>query len=190
MSSTESTVPVPPAIPVRPKKRLAVFCDGTWNQLSAKEPTNVVLGAQMVLPYADTDGTQQLFHYVQGVGTVGGMRDNVVVGGALALELEARVELQLDRLDAYVRDRLRKARANRVPPARDDKVVTGWNGLAIAGLAEAGALLDRPDLVERAREAARLVVERHYADGRLVREAAREEAGCGLGRRIATEHSR
>ncbi|MBN3585671.1 hypothetical protein JYB64_25090, partial [Algoriphagus aestuarii] len=47
---------------------------------------------------------------------------------------------------AYVRDRLRKARANRVPPARDDKVVTGWNGLAIAGLAEAGALLDRPDL--------------------------------------------
>src|SRR5690606_1894923 len=38
--------------------------------------------------------------------TAGGMRDNVVVGGALALELESRVDLQLERLDAYVRDRL------------------------------------------------------------------------------------
>jgi len=82
---------------------------------------------------------------------------------------------------AYVRDRLRKARANRVPPARDDKVVTGWNGLAIAGLAEAGALLDRPDLVERAREAARLVVERHYADGRLVRVSRDGVPGTSAG---------
>ncbi|KUP95890.1 thioredoxin domain-containing protein [Thermobifida cellulosilytica] len=70
---------------------------------------------------------------------------------------------------ARVRDRLRRARAARVRPARDDKVVTAWNGLAIAGLAEAGALLDRPDLVDRAREAARLLVGRHYDGGRLVR---------------------
>ena len=48
-------------------KRLAIFCDGTWNQL-AKEPTNVVLGAQMLLPYSD-GGTQQLIFYKQGVGT-------------------------------------------------------------------------------------------------------------------------
>ena len=53
----------------KPKKRIAIFCDGTWNQLSAKEPTNVVLGAQLVLPWSETDGLQQLFHYVQGVGT-------------------------------------------------------------------------------------------------------------------------
>ena len=55
--------------PVRRTKRIAVFCDGTWNMLSAKEPTNVVLGAQMVLPYADADGKQQLVFYKQGVGT-------------------------------------------------------------------------------------------------------------------------
>src|SRR5690606_34463607 len=49
-------------------KRIAVFCDGTWSQLTAECPTNVVLGAQMVLPRAD-DGTQQLVLYKEGVGT-------------------------------------------------------------------------------------------------------------------------
>lgn len=50
-------------------KRIAVFCDGTWNVLAAKEPTNVVFGAQMVLPYDDANSKQQLVFYKQGVGT-------------------------------------------------------------------------------------------------------------------------
>lgn len=49
-------------------KRLAVFCDGTWNRLSAKHPTNVVLAAQSVLPYG-TDGVAQVTYYDEGVGT-------------------------------------------------------------------------------------------------------------------------
>lgn len=70
---------------------------------------------------------------------------------------------------ADVRDRLRAARAQRPQPARDDKVVTAWNGLAIAGLADAGRLLERPELVEAARTAAVTVLDLHLVDGRLRR---------------------
>jgi uncharacterized protein YyaL (SSP411 family) len=67
------------------------------------------------------------------------------------------------------RDRLRQARATRPQPSRDDKVVAAWNGLAVAALAEAGALLDRADLLDAARSAADLLIELHLVDGVLRR---------------------
>ncbi len=72
-----------------------------------------------------------------------------------------------------VRDRLRTARATRVHPARDDKVVAAWNGLAIASLAEAGALLGEQRYVDAALDAARLLVDRHL-DGRKLRRVSRD----------------
>ncbi|MEU6861741.1 thioredoxin domain-containing protein [Streptomyces sp. NPDC046876] len=63
---------------------------------------------------------------------------------------------------ADIRRRLLDARAERPAPGRDDKVVAAWNGLAIAALAECGAYFDRPDLVERATEAADLLVRVHF----------------------------
>ena len=72
-----------------------------------------------------------------------------------------------------VRARLLEARATRVRPARDDKVVAAWNGLAIASLAEAGTLLDEQRYVDAARDAARLLVDRHL-DGRVLRRVSRD----------------
>ncbi|MFE2595130.1 thioredoxin domain-containing protein [Streptomyces sp. NPDC059396] len=63
-----------------------------------------------------------------------------------------------------VRARLLAAREQRPRPGRDDKIVAAWNGLAIAALAETGAYFDRPDLVERATEAADLLVRVHLDD--------------------------
>jgi uncharacterized protein YyaL (SSP411 family) len=64
-----------------------------------------------------------------------------------------------------VRSRLLQARAERTRPARDDKVVASWNGLAISALAEAGVLLDEPDFTAAAVAAAELLHDVHLADG-------------------------
>ena len=69
-----------------------------------------------------------------------------------------------------VRSRLLTARQARPQPSCDDKVVAAWNGLAIAALADAGSLLQRPDWVDAAVECADLLVRIHLDDhGRLAR---------------------
>ncbi|MEV7235621.1 thioredoxin domain-containing protein [Streptomyces sp. NPDC051020] len=98
--------------------------------------------------------------------------------------------LQLPRTDdavdpdraADVRARLLAAREERARPGRDDKVVAAWNGLAIAALAETGAYFDRPDLIERATEAADLLVRVHMGDNaRLSRTSRDGRAGDNAG---------
>jgi uncharacterized protein len=61
------------------------------------------------------------------------------------------------------------ARACRVQPGRDDKVVTAWNGLAITALGEAAVALARPDLLAAARRCATALLDLHLVDGRLRR---------------------
>ncbi|KRF14273.1 thioredoxin domain-containing protein [Nocardioides sp. Soil796] len=68
-----------------------------------------------------------------------------------------------------VKRRLFEARASRVRPARDDKVVAAWNGLAISGLCAAGTLLRKPEYVEAAVRAGQLLVDVHLVEGRLLR---------------------
>ncbi|MET9591142.1 thioredoxin domain-containing protein [Streptomyces sp. NPDC006516] len=83
---------------------------------------------------------------------------------------------------ADVRARLLAARELRARPERDDKIVAAWNGLAIAALAETGAYFDRPDLVERATEAADLLVRVHMGDvARLCRTSRDGRAGDNSG---------
>jgi uncharacterized protein YyaL (SSP411 family) len=60
-------------------------------------------------------------------------------------------------LDEDTRRRLFELREQREFPARDDKVITAWNGLALAALAEAGRLLERPHLLDVAVELAGLL---------------------------------
>jgi uncharacterized protein len=68
------------------------------------------------------------------------------------------------------RRRLLDGRGARVPPATDDKVLAGWNGLAISALAVAGRTLGRPDYVEAAAGAADFVLATlRRDDGRLLR---------------------
>jgi uncharacterized protein YyaL (SSP411 family) len=79
------------------------------------------------------------------------------------------------------RARLLALRAQRVRPTRDDKVVAAWNGLAIAALAESGALFERPDLVAAATAAAELLANVHVVGGRLRRVSRDGVVGAPAG---------
>jgi uncharacterized protein YyaL (SSP411 family) len=99
--------------------------------------------------------------------------------GASVLQLPADPEDE----EAYrrIRAALLAARERRVPPGRDDKVVAAWNGLAMAALAECGALFDRPDLIEAAGALARLIADVHESAGRLVRTSRDGVSGGNTG---------
>jgi uncharacterized protein YyaL (SSP411 family) len=68
------------------------------------------------------------------------------------------------------RQRLLEARSQRVRPGLDDKVLTEWNALLIASLAEAGAAAGHPEWVEAAAATATFLLE-HLRDdqGRWLR---------------------
>jgi uncharacterized protein YyaL (SSP411 family) len=75
-----------------------------------------------------------------------------------------------------MRQALLEARAQRVHPGLDDKRLTSWNALAIAALADAGAVFGREDYLDAARTCATFLLEqlrdeagnllRTYKDGR------------------------
>jgi hypothetical protein len=95
------------------------------------------------------------------------------------------LQLLADPADAQwweqTRNVLLENRNRRPQPARDDKVVTSWNGLAIAGLADAGVILEDFSLVEVASRCAELVVGHHLVDGRLRRSSRDGRVGAANG---------
>jgi uncharacterized protein YyaL (SSP411 family) len=80
-----------------------------------------------------------------------------------------------------LRARLLTARSLRPQPGRDDKVVTAWNGLAIAALVEAGVVLGEPHYLSAATECAQLLRELHLVDGRLRRTSRGGVVGSAAG---------
>jgi uncharacterized protein len=69
-----------------------------------------------------------------------------------------------------IRATLLAAREDRVRPGLDDKRLAAWNALMIAALADAGAVLQRDDYLDAARDAAAFVLDRMRGpDGRLLR---------------------
>ncbi len=64
---------------------------------------------------------------------------------------------------------LAAARAQRVQPARDEKVLTEWNAMAAATLAEVASATGSADYGRRAEEICEFLWASMYADGRLMR---------------------
>jgi uncharacterized protein YyaL (SSP411 family) len=78
---------------------------------------------------------------------------------------EAEVAGQL----ARARQALFDARERRTKPGRDDKVLAGWNGLMIRGLAHAARAFGRPEWATLARGAADFVLREQWDGQRLLR---------------------
>ncbi|MCQ2001681.1 thioredoxin domain-containing protein [Arthrobacter zhaoxinii] len=97
--------------------------------------------------------------------------------GGSTLHFGRSLEPAEEQLWQRSRPALLAVRDRRPQPDRDDKVVAGWNGLALAGLADAAlALADAGDpdgkaagLLDLARSAAGYMLRVHYRDGVLVR---------------------
>ena len=107
---------------------------------------------------------------------------------ALSARFGVDVNTVRERL-ARARETLHEARRRRPQPARDDKVIASWNGLALAAFADASWGLDRPrpGLAETAETAAAFLLGAlRGADGRLRRSWNR-----GIARDTATleDHS-
>ncbi len=69
-----------------------------------------------------------------------------------------------------IRCKLYGARSERVWPARDDKRLCSWNALMISALADAGAVLERPDYLDAARACADFLLRQMRGpDGRMLR---------------------
>ncbi|WP_073392044.1 thioredoxin domain-containing protein [Jatrophihabitans endophyticus] len=122
-----------------------------------------------VLGPADADRAAEVF---------GVTADGTFEHGSSTLQLPVDV-------DPAVRDDLRTrlfaARSTRPQPARDDKVVTAWNGLAVAALAEAGVLFDERRYLDAALACGHLLLDVHRVDGRLRRASRDGLVGDAMG---------
>ncbi len=90
--------------------------------------------------------------------------------GANVLHLAGGAEAAEPTGLAEARRALFEIRAKRVRPGLDDKRLASWNALAIAALAEAGAVLGRDDYLDAARRCADFVLtSMRDSEGRLLR---------------------
>jgi hypothetical protein len=146
---------------------------------------------------ADSEGREGAFYAWSPaqLTEVLGVEDGAWTAALLAVTTEGTFEdglstLQLrhdpDDADRWqvLRSRLLASRETRPRPGRDDKVVASWNGLAIAAMAEAGALLGEPAWIDAALAAADLLVAVHlgaHGDDRLCRTSRDGRPGANEG---------
>ncbi|MFQ5328836.1 MAG: thioredoxin domain-containing protein [Thermodesulfobacteriota bacterium] len=145
--------------------------DGTEGKFYIWRPDEVaeILGA----------GDGDLFNSYYSLDGVGKMDGGSPLRVKAGLEIFAEREgLSLEKVEDILergRKKLYEAREKRQKPARDDKIITAWNGLMVTALAEAAGAFNRADYLDGATRAARFLIEelkdgsgramRYYKDG-------------------------
>jgi len=118
------------------------------------------------------NGPAQRFSAVYGVVAEGNFHDEASgeLTGANILSLSTSAALDDAERLAEARHQLLSVRQKRIRPHRDEKLVTGWNGMLISALAKASTILDEPSFYTDAKQVARCIeVQLTTSDGRLLR---------------------
>jgi uncharacterized protein YyaL (SSP411 family) len=115
-----------------------------------------------------------IFTYVYDVTPSGNWEGYNILHRAKTDEQDARLlkvsETDLPRILQECKRKLFEVRSSRVHPARDEKVLTSWNGLMIDAFALAAQVLDDPTYAEAGVRAAEFILGKmRAADGRLLR---------------------
>lgn len=80
-----------------------------------------------------------------------------------------RSENDIEKVLSLSKEKLFRARAQRLRPHLDDKVLTDWNGLMISSLAKAGKILNEPKYSSAAKKCADFIINKLMTkDGRLL----------------------
>ncbi len=135
-------------------------------QVLGKDDAKIFNAYYDVAPYGNFEG-----HSILNVP-----RDEDIVANELKIPLETLREV-IERS----RPRLFAAREQRVHPARDEKVLTAWNGLMLAAFAEASCVLNRVDYRESATRNAEFLLGNLRSP-----DAAFDGGGQGGGRLLRT----
>jgi uncharacterized protein len=115
----------------------------------------------------------QTFSYVYDVSHDGNWEDHNILNLPRTIDQAAKLlgrDVNALRSElASSRQALLAARASRVPPGRDTKVLVSWNGLMIGALAEGGRIARGEHYLSAAGRAARFILQRmRRGDGRLL----------------------
>ena len=140
-----------------------LFYTWTWDELAAVcgDDLELVAGTLGASPAGNWEG-RNILHVV---GT--------------PEDVPARLGLEVDeyrRRRGEARQRLFAARDNRPRPARDEKVLTAWNGLMLAAVAEAAAVLGRADYLAAAQRNAAVLLDNVFVERRVLRSYRDGEA--------------
>ncbi|MFB6104964.1 MAG: thioredoxin domain-containing protein [Halobacteriaceae archaeon] len=151
--------------------------EGAYYTWTPEEVADVIHAADVSHPDLITDLACDRW----GITTAGDTEDDRSV-----LTISASVEALADAYDlssstvethlSTARTTLEHARRDRDRPPRDEKILAGWNGLAITAFADAGLTLDST-YTDRATEALTFVRETHWTGDRLYRRYHQGDVG-------------
>ncbi|MGJ8720353.1 MAG: thioredoxin domain-containing protein [Salinibacterium amurskyense] len=123
--------------------------------------------AQLLAAYALADSVEIA------TGVAEFLRDKLLLpSGAFASGLDSESTVDGKRVEGFYYSLDAASRARVEAPPRDDKILTGWNGLAIEALALAGARFGEPEWIALARGAADFLLAEHVGVGGAGSDAA------------------